>query len=282
MFHLRFEYYQIPWPTILTDAIQLVASNKRAGDTSTCLGKALAFLGPSPRRHRPHIVSSAVAVAGPQWSRRPPLYWGSSRQQLFSLSLTVGQPLGHVKCVLKTERIPLTEKPDSCSSSTEVSQTRRGHLLTTRLVGWDVSLILWPTILTDAIQLVASNKRAGDTSTCLGQTLAFLGPSPRRHRPHFVSSAVAVAGPQWSRRPPLYWGSSRQQPFRSVWLWVDRWGMSIAFRKKKWPLILPNAMQCLEPPKRAGGTFQRKARQKMCRAAVSTLRPGRPNSFFFF
>ena len=56
--------------------------------------------------------------------------------------------------------------------------------------------------------------------------------------------------------------------------------MSIAFRKKKCPLILPNAMQCLEPPKRAGGTFQRKARQKMCRAAVSTLRPGRP--YFFF
>ena len=35
--------------------------------------------------------------------------------------------------------------------------------------------------------------------THLGQALAFLGPSPRRQRPHFVSSAVAAAGPQRSR-----------------------------------------------------------------------------------
>ena len=47
--------------------------------------------------------------------------------------------------------------------------------------------------------------------THLGQAMAFLGPSPRRQRPHFVSSAVAAAGPQRSRRPPLYWGSSHQQ-----------------------------------------------------------------------
>ena len=51
-----------------------------------CLGQALGG-------NDPGSLFEAVAAAGPQWSRRPPLYRGSSLQQLFSVCLTVGQPL---------------------------------------------------------------------------------------------------------------------------------------------------------------------------------------------
>ena len=105
-----------------------------------CLGQALASLGPSPRRQRSGLTFWSGRGRRTTVVTTPTALPGVLPPAAFFRLPYRGSTVERVKCVLKTKRIPLTEEPDRCSSIRQVSQTSRGHLLTRRFAGWDISL----------------------------------------------------------------------------------------------------------------------------------------------
>ena len=122
----------------------------------------------------------------------------SSLSDRFDCGLIVGA------CQLPFEK-KKTADPAKCNAIPGTAQTSRGYVPTKSLQKsvscccFDIAA--WPAQLFFSFLSVPTWAKPWRS---LGQALGGDGP-------YFVSYAVTVAGPQRSRRPPLYWGSSHQQ-----------------------------------------------------------------------